>query len=241
MENSDNPYAPPEASSSEASPIHWKGDYALIPGGLRCRAAVQFPPTCLLTGATDDLQPVQFTRKSKTRNHLERSVIFLIQISLNFILFCYCLELFGLRPTWIPSVFFSMTLYSCSIWLCLAGGWLYGRMTRHRDITVKTFVSRSEVDRLLPRRILAAGLVCSIIGMRMIYDGHELLIGIGFLLGIFAAILIFGTTVPHWKIKIADSGDDWFDLVGFNPAFLACIAQDISSTEADFVPTRNRL
>ena len=66
----------------------------------------------------------------------------------------------------------------------------------------------------------------------MIYDGHELLIGIGFLLRIFAAILVFETTVPHQKIRIADSGDGWFDLVGFNPAFLACIAQDITSTEA---------
>ena len=106
MANSENPYAPPEASSSEAATINWNGDYALFPGGVRCRAAVQFPPICLLTGETEDLQPVQFTRKAKISSHLERNFVFLVQMTLNFIIFCFFLESFGLRPSWIPDVFF---------------------------------------------------------------------------------------------------------------------------------------
>ena len=233
---SDNPYAPPEGGFSESAPINWKGDYTLIPRGVRCRAKVQFPPICLLTGATEDLQPVQFSRKAKTRNHSERSFAFLLEICFGFILLCFCLESFGLRPSWIPNVFFSNTLISCCVWLGLACGWLYGRTTRHRDITVKTYVSRSEVNRLMPRRILAAVLVGSIFGISRIHDGHDLLNGIGCMFVFYAAIWIFQTTVPHRQIRIAKSGADWFDLVGFSPAFLACIADDVNLTEVQIHP-----
>lgn len=218
-----NPYEVAQSANIQQNFGEFEGEFLLIPDGIRCHANVQLPPVCLHTCSTEQLQPAITKLRAKRLDSIPTMFRWLIELIIFVVIVIQPLKAVDFVVIWLsPNVLNALSI-ELLVCLFLLDFLLGHHIGKGRVVRIHSYICEPAAirQRLRSWGLLIGGILLLFL-IAAIAPGN-LMGSLGFGVIVLMVTSAFSIYKPTVQIRVSDFGDNWFDIVGFRPAFLAAL------------------